>query len=304
MLENEKNSPLEINKFYVCYVTANEADYEADKANLTNLAIFDSGVDRVYLYIAISLVESKSQKDLEFEDWVFNLFLDHSQIVVNGVFFKSNHGRDFSSYALLAREVKRVERGDAFILFKNRSALGPKNDDWFLIFLKQFCRFDNVGLCGATINFLDHPLLSDSCRRPHVQTYVFLTRLKMIYPILSNFPGENSEVRLDIIDKGEFGLSEFFLNNGYSLTCIEWPDEDITASTWGWRYTIGDLKERPRNLKHYIHRRSLDFHPKTNKFKIFIHSIRTFNTRFKRLVSMFLYQFKQRVMRSRKGAGI
>lgn len=290
MSKDKKFSTLQKHKFYVCYVTANEADYETDKTNLKNMAKFDSGVDKVYLYIAISLVESKSQKDFEFEKWVSNFFLEHSQIEVSGVFFKTNHGRDFSSYAVLAREVYRTESDDAFILFKNRSALGPKANGWFSVFLNQFYKFENVGLCGATINFLDHPLLSDSCRRPHVQTYVFLTRLKMIEPILVNFPGENSQLRIDIIDKGEFGLSEFFLDNGYTLTCVEWPDTVVSRGTWGWRYTVGDLKDSPKNLQHYIHRRSLDLQSNKNKLKSLLRFFRTFNTRCKRWVSMSLHE--------------
>ena len=45
------------------------------------------------------------------------------------------------------------------------------------------------------------------------------------------FPGHQEISRINIILKGEIGLSQFFLQKGYGITCMEWPEDYISAES-------------------------------------------------------------------------
>ena len=184
----------------------------------------DPGVDRVFLFMAISNVRKSNPMDRLFVKMAKAMFKGHPSITLVEIFHKPNIGRDFSSYQMLLDKVSPMAADDDYILFQNRSGYGPFRTEWYKKFVAQFERFKNVALCGSTINFLDHPSRSLKDDLPHVQTYSFLSTLFYMNMLGANFPGANETDRCDIITKGEIGLSQFFLEKGNKITCIEWPD--------------------------------------------------------------------------------
>ncbi|QDH78410.1 hypothetical protein FKX85_04920 [Echinicola soli] len=217
-------------KFFHCYATANDNRlFIKDILNLVRLKHSDPGVEKVMLYIAISKVKPVGFMDRVFVNTVRKMFAEHPSIELQDICFKENKGRDFSSYATLYRKVKQLACAEDYIFFQNRSAFGPFENNWLKAFVKQLNRFPDVAMCGSTINFQDHHERSNSLM-PHVQTYVFITKQKFLKMFGDAFPAESEEERLQIILKGEIGLSQFFLQKGYRVTCMEWPEKSISAT--------------------------------------------------------------------------
>jgi hypothetical protein len=240
---------------FLLYATANELDYSIDFENFKRLLNNSSGVNKVLVFIAVSLVKEKSEDDVQFVKEALDLFQASEEYDLQEVLFSSNVGRDFSSYGMMLR--KSIETGakDDYVLFQNRSALGPENPNWYSRMIEQFNKFDNIGLCGATINFRDHPLRSNSTNVPHVQTYVFLSKMELLYEIGDSFPGEHEVDRVKIILNGEIGLSEYFLNRRLFLTCLEWTDAQINRDSRASEYSEEDIKTVTKKKQDFIHRR-------------------------------------------------
>ncbi|GGF27837.1 hypothetical protein [Echinicola rosea] len=217
-------------RFFHCYATANDNRlFIKDILNLVRLRHTDPGVPKVNLYIAISKVKAIGFMDRLFVNTIKKMFSDHPTIVLHDICFKENKGRDFSSYAVLYRKIKQLVRAEDFIFFQNRSGFGPFENNWLKAFVTQFHRYPYVALCGSTINFKDHHCRSNSLV-PHVQTYAFITQQKFLTMFGDAFPAEREEERLQIILKGEIGLSQFFLQKGYHVTCMEWPEKSLSAT--------------------------------------------------------------------------
>ncbi|GAB3658921.1 hypothetical protein GCM10028791_32150 [Echinicola sediminis] len=166
--------------FFHCYATANDKRlYLRDIQNLVRIKNAGHGVKQVVLYIAISEVRGVNFFDKLFVKTVKKLFHQHPDIELRSIYFKGNKGRDFSSYASLHRKVKDQAGKEDFIFFQNRSAYGPYRKNWLASFKEQFEKFDDVAICGSTINFNDHHERS-TASAPHVQSYAFLTKLKYL----------------------------------------------------------------------------------------------------------------------------
>src|SRR5690606_2606322 len=173
-----------------CYATANDSFfYMKDLRNLRRIKDLDPGVDRVFLFIAVSEVRQSNPMDRLFVTMAKAMFRDHATITLVELFSKSNIGRDFSSYELLLNKVKKIASDEDYILFQNRSGYGPFRTGWYKIFVQQFERFGDVALCGSTINFLDHPSRSLKADLPHIQTYSFLSTLHFMKMLGDRFPG-------------------------------------------------------------------------------------------------------------------
>lgn len=216
-------------KHFHCYATANDSRFFIrDLINLKKIKNTDSGVNQVFMYIAISKVKKTNQLDQIFVKIIKNMFRNHNSIKLISVFFKTNIGRDFSSYHLMLDKVKSIAEDKDYIFFQNRSGYGPFRKNWYKQFLLHFEKYGNTALCGSTINFMGHPDRIASNAIPHVQTYSFISKLSYMNMLGETFPGSNETDRLDIITKGEIGLSQFFLEKNYNITCIEWPDKAIT----------------------------------------------------------------------------
>ncbi len=225
------NTHIEQNYFH-CYATANESRlYIKDIQNILRIKNCYSGCNKVLLFIAISEVKNISKFDHFFVKTVRRLFHNHPNIELREIYFKSNIGRDFSSFQTLLEKVKKEASVDDFILFQNRSGYGPFRENWYSQFVRQFQKFDSVAICGSTINFNDHPERSKDNNLPHIQTYAFLTKVSYMNMLGDRFPAADKTKKLDIILEGEIALSQFFLEKGYKITCIEWPNDEISSQT-------------------------------------------------------------------------
>jgi hypothetical protein len=239
---------------FFAYATATAVWYARDIKNLLQLAALDPGVEKVELYIAISEVRKRGLRDRMFADRVRELFRDHPRIELVDLSFKSNRGRDFSSYARIFRLISEVAAETDYVMFQNRSACGPLSPDWYRQYIDQYLEFDRVGLCGATISFADHPRRSRETNRPHVQTYAFLTQVGRLLELKDRFPGERAEERLDAILEGELGLSESLLDKGLRLTCMEWPHAAIDRESNAADFATEDVRTQVSGQHAFLHR--------------------------------------------------
>jgi len=217
------------NKCFHCYATANDDRfYYRDIQNLLRIKNTYSGVDKIELFIAISEVNKINCLDRIFVWATKKLFFRHKSIDLKKIFFKSNIGRDFSSYSIMKGLIQAEATPSDYVFFQNRSGYGPFRKGWLKEIILQFEKYDGTAICGSTINFSDHPNRSLRNDLPHVQTYAFLTKILFLEMLGRSFPGEEESSRLEIILQGEIGLSQFYINRGYGITCMEWPDEYIT----------------------------------------------------------------------------
>lgn len=240
-------------QYFHGYATANDNKYYfKDIYNLLKLKITFSGYQKVILYVAISEVNPISKSDIDFIEIVKSIFHNHPVIELKEIYFKSNIGRDFSSYHSIFKKIKSNANINDYILFQNRSGFGPFHENWYLKFVQQFEKFDSIAICGSTINFLDIPTRSSVNNIPHIQTYSFLTKVFHMNLIDNNFPGINETIKENVIIKGEIGLSQFFLKNDYFITCLEWHNQKISNSTTPIEYS--DIKRKVKKRHFFYHR--------------------------------------------------
>jgi hypothetical protein len=255
-----------LRKHFHCYATANDSPfYFQDLRNLRRIKNLDPGVDRVFLFIAVSAVHKSSLLDRLFVKWLKAMFRDHAYITLVDVFSKPNIGRDFSSYELLLGKVKAIAADEDYVFFQNRSAHGPFRTRWYSIFIEQMETDAEVALCGSTINFLDHPTRSLRADLPHIQTYSFLSTLHFMKMLGEKFPGSTEIERNKIITEGEIGLSQFFLEKGYKITCIEWPDMAITNQS---------ESSNKIDIKKSVTARHCFYHKKYPKLKLLLRKLK------------------------------
>lgn len=241
-------------KYFHCYATANDSRfYIKDLRNLRRLKATDSGLDEIRLLVAISKVKRVNLFDKLFVTVVKKMFRNHESVKLIDIFHKTNVGRDFSSYQILLNKVRTTAADEDYVLFQNRSGYGPFHNNWYKKSIVQFEKFESVAMCGSTINFLDHPQRSSRNNLPHIQTYAFLSKMSFLNMLGENFPGADETVRLDIITKGEIGLSQFFLERDYKITCMEWPDEAISNQSQPPANL--DVKDNVKAVHHFYHRR-------------------------------------------------
>jgi hypothetical protein len=239
-------------KYFHCYATANDSRlYFKDIQNLMYLKDIYSGCKKLILYIAISEVKKINSSDALFIKMAKNIFFEHPSITLKEIYFKSNIGRDFSSFQSLFQKVKKVGNPNDYILFQNRSGYGPFRENWYKQFVEQFEKFESIAICGSTINFSDNPKRSLRNDLPHVQTYSFLTKL-LYFELLKPFPGSIETDKTSIINNGEIGLSQFFLERNYKITCMEWPNEEISKTSKP--IVALDLKEKVTANHYFYHR--------------------------------------------------
>ncbi len=240
-------------KYFHCYATANDSRfYLKDIQNLMRLKNYYSGFETVVLFIAISKVNEITAYDDFFVNTVYKIFDKHPSIDLREVYYKSNLGRDFSSFELSLKKLRKEADIDDFVLFQNRSGRGPFSVNWYKDVVNQYKKFDSIAICGSTINFNDHPERSKKTNLPHVQTYMFLSTLRYLNMLGDTFPGSDKSIKLDIICYGEIELSQFFLRKGYKITCMEWPNEEISSHSKP--IVSRDIKDRVIKKHQFYHR--------------------------------------------------
>lgn len=267
------NYSSEINsvKHYHCYATANDNRfYFRDIHNLKKLQKSYSGLNNVILYIAISEVNKQTIIDKLFKKMVSQFFYNHPSITLIEIFFKSNIGRDFSSYHQSFIKINQTANPSDFIFFQNRSGYGPYQSFWYERFIKQYEKFENIAICGSTINFYNNSDRSPDNNFPHVQTYSFLTKVSHLNMFNGEFPGIHETKKDKIVCKGEIYLSHYFLKQGFKITCIEWPELPISIDSR--RIIKKDIKGNP-NANHFFYHWAYFRNNKKSKINIRLNAI-------------------------------
>jgi hypothetical protein len=162
---------------------------------------------------------------------------------IEAVHFRGNQGQDFGAYDFGYQLLRRQgHSGD--VLFMNSSVSGPHEDGWLLKYRDQFRRHPNVGLCGIGLNSHD-TTDGDGPFAPHVQSYFLYTNMAVlehaIGPHLFEQDARDKLDKLDVIRRGEIGISERVLDAGYSITSLTFP-EFAYRRGGTWSIPWGDLR--------------------------------------------------------------
>lgn len=210
-------------RHFLAYATANEGRWFRDRINFRCLARFDPGVPAVEVIIAVSEARVRDAEDARSLATLRSIAASSRHLQVHAVMFKSNLGRDFSSWqACLKAIADQGAHDEDYVLCLNRSAFGPACEGWYSAFTRQFERDRRVLLCGNSINFEGYRALPGPAHT-HVQTYAFLGRVGDLSRHLSGLPGLSSATRDAAIRDGEIELSRRLLRSGAGITSLAWP---------------------------------------------------------------------------------
>jgi hypothetical protein len=159
---------------------------------------------------------------------------------IEAVHFRGNEGQDFGAYDF-GYQLLRRQGHDGDVLFMNSSVSGPHEDGWLLKYRDQFRRHPNVGLCGIGMNSHD-TTDGDGPFAPHVQSYFLYTNMGVLdHAIGPRLFEEGAQDKVDVIRRGEIGVSERVLDAGYSITSLTFP-EFAYRRGGTWSIPWGDLR--------------------------------------------------------------
>jgi hypothetical protein len=159
---------------------------------------------------------------------------------IEAVHFRGNQGQDFGAYDF-GYQLLRRQGYDGDVLFMNSSVSGPHEDGWLLKYRDQFRRHPNVGLCGIGMNSHD-TTEGDGPFAPHVQSYFLYTNMSVLeHAIGPRLFEEGAEEKVDVIRRGEIGISERVLDAGYSITSLTFPEFAYRRGAT-WSIPWGDLR--------------------------------------------------------------
>jgi hypothetical protein len=161
---------------------------------------------------------------------------------VQTVCFRGNHGQDFGAYDFGYQLLQGQGHGGD-VLFMNSSVAGPHEHGWLAKYREQFYRHPNVGLCGIALN--SHNTSHEPSEfAPHVQSYFLYTNMGVLKNAVGERlldEGEHSADKLDVIARGEIGVSQRVLQAGYGITSAAFP-EFAYHRGGTWSIPTGDLR--------------------------------------------------------------
>ncbi len=200
------------------------------------------GVDLIHMYVAISLVKPWSALDRQVFTSIMNVTKGCKWLKPVFVILKENEGRDFSSAKKCLEQMAGDTMPDDYLLIRNRSSRGPGINNWYKVYVDQFCKFSNSGLVGSTIILTDHFSRGNKTEVAHIQTYAYMSQWKFFTKLMDDFPGEHATNHLEAILQGEIGLSQRFLSMGLSISALHHPDLEINSSNQHDDH--GELKQK------------------------------------------------------------
>ena len=238
------------NKYYLSYATANDDDYfSADCFNFINMIKYNPGVKNIFLFIAISEVQKFTLHQKKIFSLLLNKIDNCPWITLKEIIIKNNIGRDFSSTKYCLKAISKTANIKDYVMIRNRSGYGPFSKFWYKNYINQFNKTNSMGLVGSTINFSGHPSKKIPGIKTHVQTYVYLSTWACLSQVYTDFPGSLCTNRIDLINKGEIGLSNFFIKRGYDISCLFWPSEIFNIKNHNSQnLPQKDIKKFARNL--------------------------------------------------------
>ncbi len=233
--------------YYISYATANDDPlFYYDRIHLFRMTRLDSGTNNVKIFISISKVTDVTvcQEEIINEIIAETNKMSQGRLRIYDVEFKSNIGRDFSSHSCNLKKIAKIANDGDSVLFLNRSAYGPLTKNWYLAYLNQAAKYNNVAICGSTINLSGHPDIFQALQnQTHVQTYAFLSNFPFLFKFVECFPAEKCIERLDVIKNGEIALSQEAFLFGYQITSLAWPDMSLTRENFkASNYPTYDIK--------------------------------------------------------------
>jgi len=178
-------------------------------------------------YLRYSLFPHKYSKDkinIYKEKKSIYKHLKNKYSFITSLEFKDNIGLDIGAYNLGYQLLKnRSYNGD--VIFMNSALSGPTENNWLIKYKRQFLKMPNIGLCGITMNALNHKLVSKPFS-PHVQSFFLYSNMNILTKVFpENLPGSLiKNDRTAVIIQGEIGISQEILKAGYYITCISEPD--------------------------------------------------------------------------------
>lgn len=198
---------------------------------LANMAAYQSGINfEVTVVLNSNLGERRwfvkrilfSDEALPYAQRYFELKKKYH--FINKIIFRSNFGRDIGAYNCGYHYLKRIGyKGD--VVFLNTSCGGPSENGWLLKYRDQFYSRKDVGLCGISmyshnVNEPSNPFM------PHIQSFFLFTNMDVLRKV---FPNNLCGIwirhnKLKLIKKGEIGISQKILNEGYGICCIAFKD--------------------------------------------------------------------------------
>lgn len=159
---------------------------------------------------------------------------------IEAVHFRGNRGQDFGAYDF-GYQLLRAQGHTGDVLFMNSSVSGPHEDGWLLKYRDQFRRHPNVGLCGIGLNSHD-TTEGEGPFAPHVQSYFLYTNMKVLaHAIGPRLFEDEAKDKVDVIRRGEIGISERVLDAGYSITSPTFP-EFAYHRGGTWSIPWGDMR--------------------------------------------------------------
>lgn len=245
-------------KFYLAYLTANENSFAEDLCNIYFMTRHHPGVDHVELIVTISEAKKNVAYD-SFLSFLENALDDCDWISLRKTILKDNLGRDFSSAHTSLKEISKEANDSDLVLFRNRSAVGPFQKDWYKKYIDLFQKDSKIGLVGNTINLINHLNIKRKESSPHVQTYLYLSSFHHLKKLIDNFPGAKEKDRNLLILNGEIGLSKYFLEAGLYITSFhpigviirkrnlilkDLPRKDMKQSVRGLPFAYRKSKEK------------------------------------------------------------
>lgn len=234
-------------RYFLIYTTANETDFLVDYVNILKMCEFKPGVAKVEVVFVVSEVDLGNQKSNIALGYIKRLLDASDWLELKGVFFKSNIGRDFSSAQYGLQVISNMASDEDVVMIRNRSAYGPFKNDWFSTYVEFFDSIESFGLIGNTMNQSGHSKLEYAKNEItcHVQTYLYLSVFGILKKLIEDFPGVYESNRIQLISKGELGLSRKIMDEGFVIGCIFWPDYPFGNSIYNYPdLPQGDIKNQ------------------------------------------------------------
>ena len=159
---------------------------------------------------------------------------------IGGVSFRDERGYELGAYDFgYQLLLERGYRGD--VVFMSSCVVGPYEHGWLVKYRSQFRRHPRVGLCGIGLNSHDTSA-GDGPFAPHVQSYFLYTNMQVLSEAVGpRLLDADVSDELDVIRRGEIGVSQRVLDAGYGITSPAFPEYAYRRGE-PWALPRGDLR--------------------------------------------------------------
>jgi hypothetical protein len=163
---------------------------------------------------------------------------------VSDVCFRGNAGMDIGAYNDALFSLRENGYGGE-VCFMNSSVRSPDRENWMLDYHQILEENNYEGICGISLNS-HNTIAKPAFFSPHVQSFFIHTTMKLMDSVFpQGFPtGEGTLNKLDLIEKGEIGISKKVLESGFGIASRAFPDF-FYRQGMEWTIPEGDLRSLP-----------------------------------------------------------